>query len=86
MMLSHTGLIKLDTNYFQTHWRELVEEYLDAVPVLTISSESRTKAENRGLRAEKSELEIKSREIEAMKVEMEKIRQRLDVAGRFAKD
>lgn len=84
-MLSHTGLIKLDTNYFQTHWRKLVE-YLDAVPALTISSESQTKAENRRLQAEKSELEIKNREIEAMKIEMEKIRQKLEVAGRFAKD
>lgn len=83
MMLSHTGLLKLDTNYFQTHWKELVEEYLDAVPALTISSESRTKAENRRLREEKSELEVKNREIEAMKIEMEKIKQQLEVAGRF---
>ncbi|MGQ0791463.1 MAG: integrase, partial [Nitrosopumilaceae archaeon] len=57
MMLSHTGLIKLDKNYFQTHWRELVEEYVEAVPSLTISSEERVKAENRRLRNEKKNQE-----------------------------
>ena len=57
MMLSHTGLLKLDKNYFQTHWKELAEEYLAAVPPLTISSEYRTKAENQRLRVEKSRLE-----------------------------
>jgi len=62
MMLSHTGLIQLDKNYFKTHWKELVEEYLNAVPALTISSEERTKAENYRLREEKSNLEKKNSE------------------------
>ncbi len=53
MMMSHTGLLKLDKNYFQTHWKELVIEYLEAVPALTISSEERVKAENKRLRKEK---------------------------------
>lgn len=53
MMLSHTGLLKLDKNYFQTHWKELVLEYLEAVPSLTISSEERVKAENKRLKSEK---------------------------------
>jgi len=56
-MMSHTGLVKLDRNYFQTHIMELVEEYLDAVPNLTISDVERTKAENQRLRKEKSALE-----------------------------
>ena len=53
MMMSHTGLLKLDKNYFQTHWQELVEEYLHAVPALTISPEERIKAENMKLRTER---------------------------------
>ena len=53
MMMSHTGLLKLDKNYFQTHWKELVIEYLEAVPSLTISSEERAKADNKRLRSEK---------------------------------
>lgn len=55
--MGHTGLVKLDRNYFQAHILELVEEYLNAVPNLTISDEERAKAENIKLRKEKSELE-----------------------------
>jgi len=58
LMMSHTGLLKLDKNYFRTHWMELVEEYLEAIPSLTISSEERVKAENKRLRKEKSEVKM----------------------------
>ena len=85
MMLSHTGLLKLDTNYFQTHWKELVEEYLDAVPSLIISSEYRTRAENRRLREEKSELEAKNEELQKMRSEIDRINQMLDVSSAYDK-
>ena len=85
MMLSHTGLLKLDTNYFQTHWQELVEEYLDAVPALIISSEYRTRADNQRLRREKTELEAKNKELEQMKLEIQKIQQMMDVSDMFGK-
>ena len=67
LMMSHTGLIHLDKNYFKTHWQELVKEYLNAIPSLTISAEERVKAENKKLRKEKSELEITRDELEKMK-------------------
>ena len=51
-MMGHTGLIKLDKNYFKTHALELAEEYLNAVPNLTISEEERAKAEVVRLRKE----------------------------------
>ena len=51
-MMGHAGLIKLDRNYFKTHTLELAEEYLNAVPNLTISDEERQKAENNRLRKE----------------------------------
>ena len=35
-MMGHTGLIKLDQNYFKTSQMELAKEYLYAVPNLTI--------------------------------------------------
>ena len=35
-MLGHTGLIKLDKNYFKTNSLEIAKEYLSAVPNLTI--------------------------------------------------
>lgn len=56
-MMNHTGLVKLDRNYYQAHIFELIEEYLNAVPNLTISDEERTKAENHRLKEEKSDLE-----------------------------
>jgi len=42
-MMGHTGLIPLDKNYFREHAYELIEEYLKAVPALTISDEERIK-------------------------------------------
>jgi len=55
-MMDHVGLVKLDRNYFKTHISELVEEYLNAVPQLTISDEEREKALNKKLRIENKDL------------------------------
>jgi len=55
-MMGHSGLIQLDKNYFKSHIDELIEEYVNAVPNLTISKELRLQAENNRLREEKSEL------------------------------
>jgi len=56
-MMGHGGLIQLDKNYFKSHIGELIEEYVKAVPNLTISKELQLKAENNRLREEKSENE-----------------------------
>lgn len=56
-MMAHVGITKLDRNYFQTHTLELVEEYLNAVPNLTISNEERIKAENLKLRKDNEKIE-----------------------------
>lgn len=66
--MGHTGLIKLDRSYFQSHMMELAQEYLNAVPNLTISDEERTKAQNRILRtqlSEKQQLEAKVTNLES---------------------
>jgi len=78
-MMSHTGLLKLDKNYFHTHWKELVEEYLEAVPALTISSEERVKAENKRLRQKNKskEEELKYFEEQIEKKVNEKIAEKL---------
>lgn len=52
-MMGHTGLVKLDRNYFQSHVLELVEEYLNVVPHLTISNEERNKIVIKTLKSEK---------------------------------
>lgn len=62
-MMDHVGLVALDRNYFKTHIAELVEEYLNAVPHLTISDEEREKAKNKKLRVENNELYQKSMRI-----------------------
>ena len=69
-MMEHTGLIKLDKNYFQAHLMELVEEYLLAVPDLTISPEARQKVTIHKLQKENQELLEKDYEIEKLKEKM----------------
>ncbi|MDE1767181.1 MAG: site-specific integrase [Thaumarchaeota archaeon] len=68
--MGHIGLVQLDRNYFKTHIMELIEEYLNAVPNLTISNEEREKVENMKLRKRTSELEEKIAEIEDLKRRM----------------
>ncbi|MEM4379765.1 MAG: hypothetical protein QXL01_03660 [Thermoplasmatales archaeon] len=62
--MGHTGLVQLDRNYFKTNILELVEEYLTAVPNLTISDEERTKLEVKKQQKCITELEIKNARIE----------------------
>lgn len=62
--MGHTGLVQLDRNYFKANIMELVEEYLNAVPNLTISDEERTKLEVKKQQKRITELEIKNARIE----------------------
>jgi len=77
-MMSHTGLVKLDRNYFQTHIMELVEEYLEAVPNLTISDEERLKSQNQKQYQELSEIKSKQIETEALRKQVRDLGSRLD--------
>lgn len=72
-MMGHTGLIKLDRNYFKTHTLELAEEYLNAVPNLTISNEKRLRLENRKKTEKIEKLEKQQREIESLRLEVRRI-------------
>jgi len=84
-MMAHTGLVKLDKNYFQSHLHELIEEYLNAVPTLTISDEERVKVENRKLRKERSELENKDQRIAQLESQMDIILHKLDLVSTTSK-
>ena len=84
-MMDHSGIGKFDRNYFKSGIIELVKEYLNAVPALTISDDERSKAEIRKLQKEKSELEQKNEEISTMKDEIEKVKQRMDVSDKYKK-
>jgi len=70
-MMGHTGLIKLDKNYFKMHVLELVEEYLNAVPNLTISNEERERAEKLQLKDKNKQLTIQREEFENLKTDLE---------------
>lgn len=72
-MMGHGGLIQLDKNYFKSHIYELIEEYVNAVPNLTISKELRLQAENNKLREEKSGLEKKNEELAEYKNKIDQL-------------
>ena len=72
-MMGHTGLIKLDRNYFKTHTLELAEEYLNAIPNLTISNEKRLRLENKKKTEKIEKLEKQQREIDKLKLDIKRI-------------
>ncbi|MBT6646217.1 MAG: hypothetical protein HOB51_01665 [Thaumarchaeota archaeon] len=70
-MIGHTGLIPLDKNYFRENTEELIEEYLNAVPVLTISDEERAKLQVHELTLKNKEQHTKFNQLEARISELE---------------
>jgi len=69
MMGHKTGLIPLDANYFKTHVSELIEEYLQAVPNLTISEELRKQVKIDELGKENAELKRSDLEIQRLQAQ-----------------
>ncbi|MGI9566637.1 MAG: hypothetical protein ACR2LL_06450 [Nitrosopumilus sp.] len=65
--MGHGGLIKLDKNYFKEQVEELIDEYILAIPLLTVDGKARKQAELEKERIKKDELEIKVNEIEELK-------------------
>jgi len=69
-MMGHSGLVKLDRNYFKTHTLELAEEYLHAVPDLTIDDAERLRESNRlktaKIRRMEDEKDLRISELEDM--------------------
>lgn len=57
-MMGHTGLVKLDRNYYQSHILELVEEYLAVVPFLTIDNTERERTKRVEAEKKVTELEL----------------------------
>ena len=73
-MMGHSGLIKLDKNYFKSNIAELVEEYLQAIAFLTISDEQRAKDELiKQMRNQKDQESFKD-QIDLMKQELEELK------------
>ena len=79
-MMGHTGLIKLDRNYFKTHTLELAEEYLNAIPNLTISNEKRLRLENKKKTEKIEKMERQQKEIDFLKNEVRRIDLRAKIA------
>lgn len=70
-MMSHTGLIKLDENYFRKNWRVLVEEYEYAIPNLTIDSSADLKQKIAKKDAEIAEIKEKFAMVDKHESEIE---------------
>jgi len=77
-MMGHTGLIKLDKNYFKSHVNELIDEYLLSVPNLTISNEERQKAVIEKLRIDNSDLQKKNEKIDKLEKTIEQVKTGLE--------
>lgn len=71
-MMGHTGLIKLDKSYFKEHIEELIDEYLLAIPNLTIDDAERKALENIKLRKELSEKENFQNIVEELKLKFDR--------------
>ena len=70
-MMDHTGLTKLDRNYFKTNLEELVDEYLQCVPNLTINESLKLSMKNEAKDKIIKELESeKDDEIDLLKSDM----------------
>jgi len=70
-MMGHTGLIKLDKNYFKIHVSELIEEYLQAVPNLTIEDSERQQIQIANQERKISILEKKEERITTLENKLE---------------
>jgi len=82
MMGHETGLILLDANYFKTHISELIEEYLQAVPNLTISEELRKQVKIE--QQEKEITELKRSELEIQKLQTQQVKDRKNMLEMFS--
>ena len=72
-LMGHSGLVKTNKNYFKTQVSELIDEYLDVIPNLTISNEKRLRFENEKKTEKIEKLEKQQREIDMLKLEVKRI-------------
>ncbi len=91
-MMGHEGLIKLDKNYFKEHIDELIEEYLNSIPNLTIDDAGRKQLELDKVNKEKSDLEkqketnqVLKEELDRISEDLEKVKQWREIALKFEK-
>jgi len=87
MMMGHSGLIKLDVNYSKYQISELIEEYLNAIPNLTISDEERNKLEIKKLKQNQTDIEklLKKQMREQQIATLKMIRDALEDPEKFKK-
>jgi len=81
MMGHETGLILLDANYFKTHVNELIDEYLNVIPNLTISDEKRQQLIIERKDREISELEQEKTQVELLRNEVVDMRKMFELKG-----
>ena len=86
-LMGHGGLIPLDYNYFKSNIVELIEQYLVAIPNLTISKEMRQKEIIKQQNEEINELKKRELEIESLKAQqLESKREMLSMFSNLVDD
>ncbi|AJW71742.1 site-specific integrase [Nitrosopumilus adriaticus] len=84
-MMGHKVGLEKHYERYQEEDFERFPEYQKAIPFLTISDEEKIRFENEKLLGEKSDLEKKNEELMKMQLDMDKIKQRLDISENFEK-
>jgi integrase len=71
LLLGHRSSIGLENSYYRPNYSELLQDYLKAVDLLTISDESRLKMENLKIKQRNDVLERDKDEVIALRKELE---------------
>lgn len=82
--MGHIGLIQLDQNYFKEHIDELIEEYITAIPNLTLSDALRKEAEKIELVKKVNDLEAKQTSIDELKQSIQDIKDEVNAKAIIA--
>jgi len=77
--LGHGGLIKLDKNYFKEQIEELIDEYIQTIPYITIDKTARKQAELDKLKQEKKNSENQSSKINELESKLEMLTHKIDL-------
>jgi len=79
-MMGHKVGLEKHYERYQEEDFERFPEYQKAIPFLTISDEEKIRFENEKLKEERSELERKNKELMKMQLDVDKIKQRLNIS------
>ncbi|PIW35533.1 MAG: hypothetical protein COW26_03910 [Nitrosopumilales archaeon CG15_BIG_FIL_POST_REV_8_21_14_020_33_23] len=74
--MGHGGLIKLDKNYFKEQIEELIDEYLQTIPYITIDKTARKQSELESVKSQMTEMERTKADNKDLKKQMDEMETR----------